>query len=759
MTTNIINIFEKKFDAFLLRTIKFGLLTVPFIPLIFSRNTFSVFNFSKAIVFRIIVEVLIVLFVIFILRKPEYRPWIYMRRWDIPTLIFSSLSLFILSYAISAFAGIDWFKSFWGEWERMGGLFTLLHYYIFFVIAISIFRNKEDWHELLWFSVIAAVLASVYGFLQRFNLFYVVGASTRLRILGTLGNPAALAGYLIFNLYFAFYLTTIAKKKIERLFLFTSIAIFIIAIVMTGVRGAVLALFISGLVILISIIRTWKDQQKIIKPKTAIIIVFIFAIILLGILGDPSLERLRTFSLESGTIKERLLIWSFSFDGFMENPIFGWGPEHFESLFSKLYNPELYNEGGTVIFDRAHNIFLDILTTQGIIGLGVFVFLWSILIRAVWKLQSIKSRTIFMALIFAYLIHMFFFFDLVSTYIMLMLFMGFMYAMHKKNEHINKKSFTHVKGVYQGLIAVSLAVIMVTLIIYTNVLPYFANKEAARGFVAFDTIRKVASKEEAVASYEQGVEHFNYALQKGYWTRNSIARKFSEAYVDSMLGLNGALLQETKKDGYMLVDELERHQERLPTEFASWIYAYKTKRVLAIYDNTLLFDEMEKTHKQALGMFPHVVELYYDAADTADHQRKYESVISFLKQAYNLNTEIRQSAYKLGKSYILYNEDKKGEGFTLAINAMKSTIFPEEEVLEFGQLLERDQRYDDMIELFSLLDKKAPDRQYIIQLAYAYYLVEDIDTAQETINKAFLRPLNSQEIQQLVYISALIENK
>jgi len=61
----------------------------------------------------------------------KYRPKL--------TPISIAVLLFLLSFIISTFAGVDPYHSFWDNHERMLGLFTIMHYIILYFVATAIF--------------------------------------------------------------------------------------------------------------------------------------------------------------------------------------------------------------------------------------------------------------------------------------------------------------------------------------------------------------------------------------------------------------------------------------------------------------------------------------------------------------------------------------------------------------------------------------------------------------------------------------------
>ena len=117
----------------LTKSIKFLLLATALTPLIFAPAVIFPFILGKAFFFRVIIEIALVLFLIRgqfsnIAKKP----------------LFILVALFFASAIISTILAVNPYRAFWGEAERMEGLFGLLHYFVFFVMAISIFE-KKDW--------------------------------------------------------------------------------------------------------------------------------------------------------------------------------------------------------------------------------------------------------------------------------------------------------------------------------------------------------------------------------------------------------------------------------------------------------------------------------------------------------------------------------------------------------------------------------------------------------------------------------------
>ena len=81
----------------------------------------------------------------------------------------------------------------------MGGLFTLLHFLAWFMMAAGALRSWESWRRLLVFE--AAVCAAVAGTAAAQMIWPWLLAGTGSRPGGLLGNPIYLSAYLVCNMF------------------------------------------------------------------------------------------------------------------------------------------------------------------------------------------------------------------------------------------------------------------------------------------------------------------------------------------------------------------------------------------------------------------------------------------------------------------------------------------------------------------------------------------------------------------------------
>ncbi|MBM3957395.1 MAG: hypothetical protein FJ313_05020, partial [Gemmatimonadetes bacterium] len=175
----------------LLWGIRLGILLLLFTPLIHWRDTVFPWVVPKAIWSRSLIEAVFAMWVVLAIRRPEYRP---RRSWLV--LIFA---LLVLAALIAAFFGVSFQRSFWSNFERMQGVFDLLHWGVLLFVLIWTVRGVRQWRLILNGMVAMGFAVGLLGIAQRLGgsvpLFRLMGPQERLDI--TLGNPTYVGGYMV----------------------------------------------------------------------------------------------------------------------------------------------------------------------------------------------------------------------------------------------------------------------------------------------------------------------------------------------------------------------------------------------------------------------------------------------------------------------------------------------------------------------------------------------------------------------------------
>ncbi|MDD5589865.1 MAG: O-antigen ligase family protein [Candidatus Portnoybacteria bacterium] len=404
-------------------------------PLIVSDKFIFPFVFPKTAAFQILVEVMVLAWVFLMAENHQYRPALSRLAW--------AIGIFLAIAFISSILGVNFSHSFWSNYERMTGLFTLLHYFAYFMVLASVMKTKKDWLFLFDGFIGAGIIVSFIALFQQLGLgIYLSGQG---RVSASLGNPAYLAAYMLFILFAIVFMFFQRRERNFRFYYGAVFAFSMLIFYLTKTRGAMLGLAIGLGVFFLAMIFWPKTAnmneslsafgRKMRKIALAALIglVLFFSFLYFGrdstlVNSSDGLSRLAHISFTEGTTQTRLLAWKLSWQGFKEKPILGWGWENYNVVFNKYYDPLLYPTENW--FDRAHNLVFDLLVATGAIG---FIGYFGIFATAIWLLWKAFRRqkldffnfALISALIAAYLFQDLFVFDMLFSYLPLFTILAF----------------------------------------------------------------------------------------------------------------------------------------------------------------------------------------------------------------------------------------------------------------------------------------------------------------------------------------------
>lgn len=409
-----------------LKILRLGVYAALVAPFIVFPWTIYPYLYAKALYINILVAMILPFYVVLLVVRPDLKP-----KKNFLTL---AVIGFFLILMVSGIFSADPRRAFWGTQERSAGIFFLLHYLVLFLIASSVFRDKPSWRKLLTFSLFISILVvgSTWWDIAMEKI-WKPAAGTRTG--GTLSNPIFYAAYLLFHIPLSLWLIFENRKKFFKVLFLLIFAILSISLFYTLTRGALLAylgMFFLALILLIFFRRKYQKLAlgTILSVVLFLVLIFTFKTNPL-VAKNPILGRLASISPKEVTALTRLEAWKIAWLGFKEKPVLGWGPENYYVIFNKFYNPELlrfsYYETWS---DRPHNIVFEILSTSGIIGLLVYLFIYLLVL---WKsVRQIKQGRLGLKIalpllmIFAgYFMQNLFGIDTVSTYLMFFIMLAF----------------------------------------------------------------------------------------------------------------------------------------------------------------------------------------------------------------------------------------------------------------------------------------------------------------------------------------------
>ena len=295
------------------------------------------------------------------------------------TPITLALLLYVCAMAIATTFSIDPLRSFWGNAERGTGLWLLIHYALLFFALSSVFRSVADWTRVLTFSVGVAFVVSVLAFLQKFGLLTPLHQGSE-RASSLIGNPAFLAEYLFFNIFFTLWLAVRPQKHRTRYLLMALLLTQTAALALTETRAAVIGLY-SAVCVYVGLNAALQGCRGSRSAFALAALVLALAPIAAWTAAShpyfkemPGLKRFSGLSWHSVNVEARLINWSIALQGFTERPITGWGPETYRYVFDRHYKPRVEQLAMPAKeFDHPHNKPLELLCDAGLIGAMAFV--------------------------------------------------------------------------------------------------------------------------------------------------------------------------------------------------------------------------------------------------------------------------------------------------------------------------------------------------------------------------------------------------
>lgn len=706
-------------------------------PFLVDKSVYFPFITLKATSFRIIVEIMTVLWVMWLLSNEKIKK-----------SSFSPIAKAVVIYGIvillSALFGIDPFFSFFSGNERMEGVFGIWHFILFFLILSTTFSSGEI-KKLLKCQVYIGFAYNIIYLANNLSLANQFRLGTRFS--GFTGNPSYFATYLIFNAFLSlyFYLEGYQRApKNERnlfflfIFCFESLLMFI-----SGVRGAMIGYCGGLLIILVGFLLA--DDQEIFAKKlkyisACVLIVGVASIILLFsfrqspfVTNHFALERLTSISINDPTARSRMYSIETAWHAFLEKPLLGWGPENYQAAYIKYFNPEVIRYLPTdFYFDRAHNKVMEVLATTGIIGIISYLGIFIILVGFCFKLFRDKGSNkknkitglLFLGLIAAYFVQNLFLFDFHESYLMLFLVLAFLSALmsemassissQKKlatfSQSLDNKTTQPSEAVYTTRLLKDFLLIGVICAVFYSlsiwvIYPYIVSR------------RIILVGRYALAGNEQ----------KTYQTLKRILLYPSFLKEDVIVGVKNTVLDIHDKLNpqirgeilELLLEALPPVVEERPSHYPLLVSEVQLRLLSIDWDK----EALNKAHLagekliQITPKFPssYLVNAYIYLAD-----KEYDKAIEMIETALDFNPNLAEAHHLLGVIYEKLNDTEKSYAEYLKALYNRFVFNDLNTIVKLLNLFKEHQNYEAMALLYEkVLDLKIPtanDYLVLIQL-------------------------------------------
>jgi len=741
-------------------------------PFFVNTQTYFPFIITKATIFRLLVEAMLVIWVFWMFRgstsKTENRISL--------TPLAKAVLVFGLIIFISALFGVDFYYSFFSGNERMEGIFGIWHFIAFFLIIISTFNYLEI-EKILKVQVGIGIVYSVIAILAYSGIGKITAQLTSNRLAGYTGNPSFFAVYLLFNAFLALYFYFRQYNFDKKIFNWWLIPFFLQSFLLfaTLTRGSMMGYLAGVIFIALGIIfLKANSQEKLAFRKIAII--FLTAIIALSIFtfagkntdfvkNNTILSRFASISLNDPTAKSRLFSAGTAWKSFLQKPLFGWGQENYEAAYTTNFNPEVLKYlPEDFYFDRAHNKPMEVLATNGIFGFLSYLSIFGI---AFYFLNQLRKKEGWflpcLALggcLIGYFVQNIFIFDFHESYLMFFLVLAFIssisemrlprssedsLAMTDKNsrhcESANwrmkqsQSNYASEMGNYLIIIAVICLVIFSATQWVIN--PYLVSKEIMKvgyfmsqgqGEESFQELKKIINNP---AFLEDDIV---IAISKMY---SSYGSEISE--------------EERKKILESLIVLAEQRAEKRPWRFSLVTTKADLETILAQWDKNWLL-KAEKSAEMILSRFPYFPQAHLFASKFYLLNGEAEKGKAEAERAIELNPKLPTSYYLLALAYNELEDFEKRDENLIKAAEFNYPFTDKNQILVVINLCAKEKKYEVIEKLYLRAIQIDPDDVSLYTgIAATYAKMHNKEKAIEYAKKAVdINPLAKEAADEFI---------
>jgi tetratricopeptide (TPR) repeat protein len=429
----------------------------------------------------------------------------------------------------------------------------------------------------------------------------------------------------------------------------------------------------------------------------------------------------------------------------------GYGYENYNIAFNKYFNPLIYRDAGSQIwFDRAHNVVFDILVTSGILGMIAYGAMYGLALASAWKCARRDdpfvrvSGGIVLGLVTAHFLQNFFVFDILATYVPLMLVFACIDSLAYRAAGGAPQEVRAAGEGSMGLAAVLVAPFFVFALYAFNINPARVN------IAGLEAMRLRFAER-----YGDAYQAFLNLEKRGTYQLPEIRTKFVELALEAR-GKRGVTDQQASAIINDAVTSMLANIRETPKDAQNYLYLMNLYFLGGRYD-TSRYAQMEKAGEEALALSPTRPQIYYLLGQGASARKENDKSVEYFKAAAELNPAVYDSQWNLAVAYRFAGkkeEERKVydilEGMGLSFDARES--LDDQSLQRLTQRFVSLKEYAPLAQVFEVLVARHPDNsEYWGNLAAAYKSSGNWKKARDAAEKVrALNPAAQNELDQFL---------
>jgi len=348
-------------------------LSVVFISLRFNSKTQDPFNLPKLSALLLVFWIPLYLF----FRK------IHLLKGKLALLVFVASAGFLSTLVFSGINSGNFYGATVGVYQRNLGILTYA-FFVLLLLGIAFnFSFKNYKFALISFASLGS-LQAIYGLIQQLGADPIPWNNPYNPLIGTFGNPNFASSFLGCSAVACLALITTSKIPV-KLFLLAQIILSMTLVINSNSSQGFMA-FVIGMSML-GLGFVYLNYGKVFLPSLIAVGLGGF----LGLLG--LLEKGPLQFLYQGSIAARGDYWRAAISMWKSSPVMGIGLERYGDFFGVHRDmAQVLGRGSLTQTDNAHNTFLHLLATTGLLGFIFYVLLHLVVaISALMYLRRAKS--------------------------------------------------------------------------------------------------------------------------------------------------------------------------------------------------------------------------------------------------------------------------------------------------------------------------------------------------------------------------------